>query len=79
MKWSSQPNFEKNPFTGTEIEVCIPPLLVNPSIVHCSIFIAAFEGEIAGPIFKNICPHHVQIGSGGPGLIPIWSIKTFFV
>ena len=36
-QWSSQPNFEKNPFTGTEIEVCIPPLLVNPSIVQCKI------------------------------------------
>ena len=35
---------------------------------HCSIFIAAFEGEIAGSIFKNICPHHVQIGSGGPAV-----------
>ena len=33
-QWSSQPNFEKNPFTGTEIEVCIPPLVVNPSIVQ---------------------------------------------
>ena len=44
---------------------------------HCSIFIAAFEGEIAGPIFKNICPHHVQIGSGGPGRFQYGQLKHF--
>ena len=31
---SSEPKFERNPFTGTEIEVWITPLLVNPSIVQ---------------------------------------------
>ena len=47
------------------------------------ILIAAFEGEVAGPIFKNICPHHVQIGSGGPDMVSIsqitWVKLHYFV